>query len=332
MKKLIYLFLVAVVSTALTSCVEGDDDFNDIEEVIIEPSVLVLFPGDTESLTCYTNPYGSQENNITWTSSNKNVASVDDSGTVTAIAPGSTVIAATAKNGVKGTCNVIVNSILPKQMIATTQLTSRTTLDFIMRGTGTMTIDWGDGDEIETHTLYTMDDIDQGIGNISFKHTYNNASTYTIKINAVNISTFYCNYAHLISLDVSGNTALQELNCYYNQFTQVTLGENLSLLNFGCDYNSITSLDVSKNTSLIYLSFGHNQLTDLDLSKNTELEWVACHDNQFTAEALNRLFGTLNNKQVLFDNKSINIQDNPGEDACDRSIAKNKGWTVYPIK
>ena len=333
--KLLYLFLFVVgLSFTLTTCSGGEDDGrNDVEEVIFNPDMITLFPGDTENLTFYTEPYASDDSGITFTSSNNGVATVDAQGTVTAVAPGTAIITATAKNGVKGTCNVVVQTNSPKQMIATIQFTSDTSVNFSLTGSGTMTIDWGDGTDIETHQLISLEECNQInplISPCSYRHTYYGASTCSIKITAINISNFSCSSANLTSLDVSDNSALQGLYCSNNSLTNITLGANPSLLHISCYQNLLTSLDVSKATSLTGLSCSHNQLTELDVSKNINLEQIHCLNNKLSVEALNRFFGTLHNKSVINNYKDINITGNPGTDNCDRSIAEKKGWTVFP--
>ena len=371
--KLLFLFLFAVGwSIILTSCGEGEDFGSAAEEVIFDPDKISLFPGDTENLTFYTTPYASDDRGITFSSSNNGVATVDAKGTVTAVAPGTAIITATAKSGVKGTCNVVVHSNRPKQMIATVQFTSETSVDFYFFGSGTMTIDWGDGTDIETHSLVSFEEIAQGAGTSRFTHIYNGASTCSIKITAINISRFSGSSASLTSLDVSDNSVLQYLDCRYcNGITNITLGDNPSLLGLSCDYNPLTSLDVTKATSLISLSCNNTLLTELDVSKTTSLtslycdntllteldvskatlltilscdntllteldvskninlELLRCRNNLFSADALNRLFGTLNNTPSNYLIKPIYITGNPGTNNCDHSIAEKKGWTVY---
>jgi hypothetical protein len=70
-----------------------------------------------------------------------------------------------------------------------------------------------------------------------------------------------------------------------------------------------------------------NRLTSLDVSKNTALTELACQDNQFSSKSLNALFRTLHSNAGSKD--GIGIQNNPGTNDCDRSIATNKGWRVY---
>ena len=72
----------------------------------------------------------------------------------------------------------------------------------------------------------------------------------------------------LISLDLSGCTALTELECYGNQLTTLDVSNNTALESLSCDYNQLTTLDVSNNTALKTLWCPDNQLTSLDLRNN----------------------------------------------------------------
>ena len=194
-----------------------------------------------------------------------------------------------------------------------------------LNGTGTVSVDWGDGWEPETSTLS---------GNfIKFSHEYEyeDAAPRKATISGYNITEFeyaisnggniqnivldashnktlrrlYCNGARLTSLDVSGCTALQELGCPDNQLSSVKLGNN---------------------PVLWIINFNRNQLTSLDVSECTALMWLDCGRNPLDAAALNALFGTLHSNPP--GDKSMIIDYTPGVGACDRSIATAKGWDV----
>ena len=134
-----------------------------------------------------------------------------------------------------------------------------------------------------------------------------------------------CYGNQLTSLDVSKNTALTKLDCYGNQLMSLDVSKNTALTKLDCGGNQLTSLDVSKNTAMTELSCSSNQLTNLDVSQNTALAILSCYGNQLTAVALNALFSTLHSNP----GKSIEINNNPGTDTCDKSIAERKGWKLY---
>ena len=208
-----------------------------------------------------------------------------------------------------------------------------------MCGTGIATIDWGDGSPKEQLTLSEDNDV-------AILHTYKKAPLHHIAINGDNVTALdckrcsltrldvsrntelkvlWCNGNHLTGLDVSENPKLTELYCYNNRLTNLDVNNNTALIWLNCYGNLLTGLDISHNTVMRRLDSYENQLTDLDFSKNTALQWVVCSDNQLTAAALNSLFSTL---QVSTTSRKIYIGGNPGENDCDRNIAKNKGWTI----
>ena len=90
-----------------------------------------------------------------------------------------------------------------------------------LMGSGTATVDWGDGSEKVTLTLNE--------NGVAFEHTYPNATKRTITINGNNITGLRC--GDITSLDVSGCTELKKL--HYRGILPI--------------------LDVSKNTALTEL-------------------------------------------------------------------------------
>ncbi|MFC5411169.1 metallophosphoesterase [Larkinella bovis] len=226
-------------------------------------------------------------------------------------------------------------------------------------GSGSATVDWGDGSKKEVLTLK------ESVSQID--HTYSGASARTITIHGDRITTLNCQGAGLTYLDVSKNTeltaldcsdnrlmnlnvrhnpALKTLWCNGNQLTNLDISKNTMLTELYCYRNRLMTLDVSKNTALVWLNCYQNELRSLDLSmntalrrldcyenrlktldfsKNTALTWSVCSDNQLTTETLNALFATLHKSAS---SAKIFIGGNPGEKECDRSLAKSKNWTV----
>ena len=243
-----------------------------------------------------------------------------------------------------------------------TLTTSAETVSIELMGSGKITVDWGDGSELETVELVYDDE-----GVFWLTRGFLGTSPRTITITGKNITGLNCSYQQLTELDVSQNIALTEINCEgnrltaldvsrnsaltylscsdnqltaldvsqnavlkymfcnNNQITALNAGKNSALINLACSGNRLTTLDVSQNILLEFLYCHINQLTALDVGKNTSLQELYCGDNQFTTEALNGLFGTLHNNDIP---KAIDISNNPGSSDCDPSIAEAKGWTV----
>lgn len=79
-----------------------------VTNVFVNKSSISLSTGDTYALRAAINPSNASHNEADWSTDNPSVATVDETGTVTAVGPGSTVIRAIA--GMKsGKCNITVN-------------------------------------------------------------------------------------------------------------------------------------------------------------------------------------------------------------------------------
>jgi len=88
--------------------------------VIIDNSTLSLTPGNTSQLTATVEPSDSVSKNVTWTSSDEKVATVDNNGKVTAVANGTAIITVTTEGGsFKATCNVTVVTASDKAPMVT---------------------------------------------------------------------------------------------------------------------------------------------------------------------------------------------------------------------
>ena len=98
----------------------------------------------------------------------------------------------------------------------------------------------------------------------------------------VNVQLIDCSGYNLTQLDVSKNTALEDLLCSENNLTQLDVSKNIALEYLDCSENNLTQLDVSKNTALEDLLCSENNLTQLDVSKNIALEYLDCSENNLT--------------------------------------------------
>ena len=80
-----------------------------VESIAIDKETLELVEGDSATLTATVSPDNASDKTYAWTSSNPDVATVAEDGTVTAIAPGNTTITATSNDGGKtASCEVSV--------------------------------------------------------------------------------------------------------------------------------------------------------------------------------------------------------------------------------
>ncbi len=87
-----------------------------VKKVRVQPNTLSLEVGATSQLSAAVQPENATIQDVTWSSGNEDVATVDEDGTVTAVAAGKAVITATAHNGVKAKCQVTVKAISVSQL------------------------------------------------------------------------------------------------------------------------------------------------------------------------------------------------------------------------
>jgi len=143
-----------------------------------------------------------------------------------------------------------------------------------LAGSGTASIEWGDGSEIETVTLSKT--------RSPKTHNYSDNVIRDITIFGENITEFKGNLCELTSLDVSKNVKLKYLSCFGNRLTYLDVSNNVELEHLLCEANSLTHLDVSNNTKLTHLACSANDIIRLDVSKNIELQHLNCCSNALT--------------------------------------------------
>lgn len=121
--------LLAIISSSFIAC-GGDDDPTsqveptpkvvNVESVSINTSTLNLIEGDSQSIVVTIFPMNATNKKYSFSSSNPEVASVDDNGKITALKAGETIITVTSMDGNKtATCNVKVEA----KYIAVTSIT-----------------------------------------------------------------------------------------------------------------------------------------------------------------------------------------------------------------
>lgn len=106
MKKLLILGLSIII--AMASCSEDEETKVSVSKVEITPTTLGLIEGETKQLSVEVLPENAMDKSIVWSSSNESVATVDESGKVTAVKEGQVDIVATSNNDVKGVCKLTV--------------------------------------------------------------------------------------------------------------------------------------------------------------------------------------------------------------------------------
>ena len=91
--------------------------YNPVTQVKLNRTSLTLSLYEQKTLTATYLPKNAAHTLITWSSSNKKVATVDENGLVTGLAKGKCTITAKSENGKTAKCTVTVNEYLPKRIL-----------------------------------------------------------------------------------------------------------------------------------------------------------------------------------------------------------------------
>ena len=97
MKKSFYLLIICSICVAFHF--SGCEKEVKVSGISVEPKELYLSEGDVAQLTYMVKPYGADNKSVTWKSEDLSVATVSETGLVTAIAEGKTQITATTNDG-----------------------------------------------------------------------------------------------------------------------------------------------------------------------------------------------------------------------------------------
>ena len=154
-KKNLYNDNVTIVPCTL-KLVPGDDI--NVESVALDQQTLTLAEGENAKLTATVLPENATNKNVTWTSDNPDVATVEG-GTVTAVAAGSANITATTEDGGHtATCTVTVNAKQPEVKTGYTVSLPTDKTSIAAGETATVDVTVGVGTE-ETATTYNAVDM-----------------------------------------------------------------------------------------------------------------------------------------------------------------------------
>lgn len=111
MKKKWITALIVLCTIVLAGCnVVSEPEPVAVESLTLDATTLTLALGATRKLTATVKPDNADDKNVKWSSSNVDVAMVDNDGTVGAISIGTTTITAQA-GGKTATCTVTVNDV-----------------------------------------------------------------------------------------------------------------------------------------------------------------------------------------------------------------------------
>ena len=124
-----------------------------------------------------------------------------------------------------------------------------------------------------------------------------------------NLTTLYCqDNSGLTSIDLSGNTKLQELNITGCKVTSLDFSNNPDMRGINCaQMHSLTSINLSNCSKLRYVTVADNLLTELDVTHCPELTFLSCYGNKLPKIDLSQ--NTALDTLMAFNNKSLTSID-----------------------
>jgi Big-like domain-containing protein len=130
-KKSISLVIVVfgIVCLSFHSC-SKDDDKTDVSGISLNETYLSLEKGSELTIQYTISPSNATDKDISWSTNNSDIATVDNNGKVTGINPGPTTITATASSGVSAGCDIAVYDGSETQRLAWKGITKDLTLTF----------------------------------------------------------------------------------------------------------------------------------------------------------------------------------------------------------
>jgi hypothetical protein len=145
MKSKFYIFLTVVIllATVVAACKKEKQ----VTSVTVSPTTLILYMNTTATLTATVHPIDATNKAVIWTSSNNNVATVDN-GKITAITQGTAIITATTEEGNHtAICTVEVLHPLEPELVfveGSTDISSFKIAKFLLTGKRWYAIMFGD--------------------------------------------------------------------------------------------------------------------------------------------------------------------------------------------
>ena len=94
------------------------------------------------------------------------------------------------------------------------------------------------------------------------------------------LESLECANGRLKKIDLSGNSALREVDCSFNNLTELKLDQTYALRELDCSDNQLTRLDLSDTPVLKVLDCSYNQLTELKVNCTPALRELHCYKNQ----------------------------------------------------
>lgn len=175
-------------------------DYVPVESVSLDKTSLGLTEGETAQLTATVEPEDASNKNVTWESSNTNVATVNN-GEVTAVSAGTaTITVTTADGGKTDTCTVTVREEAPDRPV---NLPDTHSIDLIVSDGGEAKLSLTNASEGSTITVTATPDEGFKLDYITVDGERIDGTTFTMPDHDVTVRVYFTDGAALPFADVS---------------------------------------------------------------------------------------------------------------------------------
>jgi hypothetical protein len=153
-----------------------------------------------------------------------------------------------------------------------------------------------------------------------------------------NLTSLYCNYNQLTSLEFHSSSNDADLECSHNQLSSLIFSGSFN--NLFCNNNQLTNLDFTNSPYIFYLDCRFNQLTSLDLSK-TPSSNMYLQNNQLISinikngNSIMAIFSVDNNPNLQYvcaDEDELQFLDPNATYVINSYCSFNPGGTFYTIQ
>lgn len=273
------ILLISLLIMIFSGCSDPDSEPDQVA-ISLSPETLTLSVGESADLIATVNVSTATDMRLLWSSSNTNVATVDN-GRVTAVAEGRATISAYIGN-MRADCIVVVSwidpefaKILQQKGYIKDAATVRPAEVENLKNIDVM------GTSENRGALTSLKGIEYFSSLRELFCSFNNITTLDVSKNTM-LESLFCNSNSLTTLDVSKNTWLTYLDCDRNNLTTLDVRNCTRLTYLYCQSNNLTAIDVRRNTQLVQLCCSSNNLTAIDVSKNMQLKYLHCDSNNLT--------------------------------------------------
>ncbi len=124
------LAIFGAICLSFFSCSKDSDDKTVVTDITLSETSISLKKGNETTITYTIVPSNATENQISWSSNNTEIATVNNDGKVTGISLGAATITATAQTGVSDACDVAVYDETETQRLKWKGITKDISLTF----------------------------------------------------------------------------------------------------------------------------------------------------------------------------------------------------------